>query len=107
MSQTIQKLDSATSAGIDGLSAYHIKQIWKHSECKFKSVFMKYIQRIINAKIIELQNVAVALTAPLAKDEPTTHFGTHYEKDIKPIIIATLFLRIAVNIAVTLNMKRY
>ena len=93
MDKIIHKLDSATSAGIDGLSAYHIKQIWKHSECKFKIVFMKYIQRMINAKVIEfeLQNIAIALTTPLAKDKSTTYFGIYFDKVIRPIMIATMF----------------
>ena len=108
MDKLIQKLDSATSAGIDGISAFHMKQIWKNADNEFKLIFIKYIQRIINANIteFELQNIAIALTTPLAKDKQIIYYGKQYEKDIRPIMIATIFLRLAVNVAVTLNMDQ-
>ena len=84
-----------------------MKQIWKNSDEEFKDVFIKYTERIINAKIteFELQNIAIATTTPLAKDKPTTLENVRYEKDIRPIMIATIFLRLIVNVAVVTNME--
>ena len=102
----INKMDAATSAGIDGISAFHLKQIWSNSNDDFKYVFRKYIERIIDADltIFELENIAIAVAVALGKDKQTILDDIIYERDIRPLMIATIFVRLSVNIAVTNNM---
>ena len=64
-------MDSATSAGIDGISSYYLKQIWSNANDKFKNAFTKYLQRIINANLIEFEfkNITPTVAVALGKDK--------------------------------------
>ena len=52
-------------------------------------------------------NVAIATTTPLAKNKIIKFNNKIYKNDIRPIMIATITLRLAVNVAVTLNRPNF
>jgi hypothetical protein len=71
-----------------------------------KMVYTKFLQRYANTGLseFEMKNIAIAKTTIIPKDKPTTIDNKCYEHDIRPLMIANINIRLAINATVIINM---
>ena len=88
--QIMMQLSVGASAGSNGLSAFHTKQLWEHGTTSYKRAYIAYYDRLQNHGLTEheLQNVGIVRGIAIDKKGRSN--------DLRPILSSNVDLRVAI-----------